>query len=298
MEQYKIEAFDGKAISVTEWKPAGEIRGVVQISHGMVEHSLRYNETAERLNERGFLVFADDHRAHGETDKDSLGYSDGDIFENTLRDLNRLTKRYKNVYPDKKLVLFGHSYGSFLAQAYIQRYRLHDAAVIGGSARMNPLLSFGGKIVSSLGCALKGKQAKAYLMNKMTFSAYNKKFSEGNFVSSVPAEAERYASDPYCSFICSYNFYKSFMSALCGLYTKRGLARIDKDKPLLLLSGAKDPVGNFGKDVEKLFETYKKAGIKDVTLKILPNTRHEYFNDVEKEEAYAAFIEFIERVTQ
>ena len=135
-------------------------------------------------------------------------------------------------------------------------------------------------------------------MNKMTFSAYNKKFSEGNFVSSVPAEAERYVSDPYCSFICSYNFYKSFMSALCGLYTKRGLARIDKDKPLLLLSGAKDPVGNFGKDVERLFETYKKAGIKDVTLKILPNTRHEYFNDVEKEEAYAAFIEFIERVTQ
>ena len=50
--------------------------------------------------------------------------------------------------------------------------------------------------------------------------------------------------------------------------------------------------------MERLFETYKKAGIKDVTLKILPNTRHEYFNDVEKEEAYAAFIEFIERVTQ
>ena len=298
MEQYKIEAFDGKVLTVTEWAPEGEVKGIVQISHGMVEYSLRYAELARRLNEKGYLVFADDHRAHGETDKDNLGYSEGDIFEKTLKDLYGLTQRYKEAYPDKKLVFFGHSYGSFLTQAYIQRYHLHDGVVIGGSAKMSGLMSLGGKLVSSFGCAFKGERAAAELMNKMTFSAYNKKFTEGNFVTSIPVEAERYLADPYCSFVCSYNFYKSFMSGLRKLYTKEGLSKVDKNKPMLIISGAKDPVGGCGKDTTKLWKMYKKLGVKDLAFKLLPNTRHEYFNDVEREEAYETFIGFVERVTE
>lgn len=294
MNRYTVKAFDGKEITVTEWKPDGEIKGLVQISHGMVEHALRYAEFASRLNEEGYLVFADDHRAHGETDKDTLGYSDGSIFENTLKDLYMLTEKYKAEYPDKKLVFFGHSYGSFLTQAYIQRYNLHDAVIIGGSAKMSKASARAGKAVASIGGAFKGLKAPSKMIKKMTFDAYNKKFKVGNFVSSIPAEVARYEGDPFCSFICSNNFYKNFMRGLLGLYTKKGLNGIDKDKPILLLAGEDDPVGSMGKAVKKLRDLYVKTGVKSVTLVLLPDTRHEYFNDVRREEAYAAAIGFIE----
>ena len=297
MKRYQFTSFDGKKIVVTEWKPEGEIKGLVQISHGMVEHALRYNELAARLNAEGFLVFADDHRAHGETDKDTLGWCAGDIFNDTVRDLSLLTEKYRAEYPDKKLVFFGHSYGSFLTQAYIQRFSaLYDGVIIGGSARMNGLMSFGGKLVSSLGCAFKGEKAEGRLMRKMTFDSYNKNFAEGNFVTSVKSEAERYEKDPLCSFTCSYNFYKRFMGGLRRLYTKKGLNKIDKNKPILVLSGEKDPVGSYGKDTRKLYELYKKIGVKEVTIELLPETRHEYFNDREKERAYKTFIGFVNRV--
>lgn len=264
MERYKIKGFDGKEITVTEWKPAGEIKGIVQISHGMVEHSLRYTEFARRLNEEGYLVFADDHRAHGETDKDNLGYSEGSIFENTLKDLYMLTEKYKNEYPDKKLVFFGHSYGSFLTQAYIQRYNLHDAVIIGGSAKMSRGAALGGRAIADIGGFFKGKKAPAKLLKKLTFDDYNKKFKVGNFVSSIPAEVERYESDPYCSFVCSNNFYKNFMRGLLKLYKKKGLRGINKKTPVLLLAGKDDMVGSMGKAVEKLCKLYKKTGIERV----------------------------------
>lgn len=295
MERYNFTSFDGKKIVVTEWKPEGEIRGLVQISHGMVEHSLRYSELAARLNALGFLVFADDHRAHGETDKNTLGWCAGDIFHDTLRDLGLLTERYKSLYPELKLVFFGHSYGSFLAQAYIQNYRGYDGAVLGGSAKMSGAMSLGGKIVSSLGCAFRGGKAEGKAMYHMTFASYNKKFKTGNFVTSVPHEAARYEKDPLCSFICSYHFYKCFMGGLRKLYTKKGLENIDRKKPMLVLSGEKDPVGGFGRDTKKLYEMYQKIGVKDLSLELLPNTRHEYFNDAEKERAYENFLGFVSR---
>lgn len=297
MKRYRFTSFDGKKIAVTEWKPEGEIRGLVQISHGMAEHSLRYNELAMRLVEAGYLVFADDHRAHGETDRKTLGWSAGDIFNDTIKDMALLAEKYRAEYPGRKIVLYGHSYGSFLTQAYIQRYASYDAAVIGGSARMNGALSFGGKVISSLGCTFRGERAAGVLMRKMTFDSYNKKFRQGNFVTSVKNEAERYEKDPLCSFTCSYGFYKSFMSGLTRLYTKRGLHKIDKNKPILILSGEKDPVGGCGKDTRKLFALYQKIGIRDVTLCLLPESRHEYFNDKEKERAYKAFFDFVARVT-
>ena len=90
---------DGKEVTVTEWQ-AENPKALLQISHGMVEHAGRYNEFAEYMAKNGYTVFADDHRAHGETDKDTLGYSDGDIWENTLSDLHELTTYYKNKYND------------------------------------------------------------------------------------------------------------------------------------------------------------------------------------------------------
>ncbi|MBP5242296.1 MAG: alpha/beta hydrolase, partial [Clostridia bacterium] len=116
--RFSYTAKDGKVISVVEWANMENPKGVVQISHGMAEHILRYEETAEKLNSVGYIVFGDDHRAFGQTDINTLGYDKGDIWENTLSDMHELTLLYKERYKGLPFVLLGHSYGSFLLQAY------------------------------------------------------------------------------------------------------------------------------------------------------------------------------------
>lgn len=289
--EYEFTSFDGKKLHVTEWAAERPV-ALVQISHGMVEHAGRYDGVAEYLNGRGYTVFADDHRGHGRTDAGTLGYAEGDMFQDTLKDLAALSKSYREQYPDLKLCLLGHSYGSFLAQAYLQRFaRFIDAAILMGSAKLGGLETFAGRVAASLG----NPQKPCNFVKKMTFDAYNKKCADGNFVTSLPGEAERYRSDPFCSFVCSNNFYRSFMRAGGKLYGKRAGEKLRKDLPMLVISGQDDPVGKYGKSTTRLYEWYKEQGVRDVTLKLLPGSRHECVNDVGREETLRAFSEFLAR---
>ena len=297
MKRYDLIMKDGKVLSVCEWAPKGEIKGVVQISHGMAEHIMRYDGVANYLSENGFVVIGDDHRAHGQTDKDTLGYSDGDIPALTLSDLSEVTNYIREKYKGKKIVLFGHSYGSFLTQAYIEKYGdLIDGAVVGGSAKMSGIIPAFGQLISDIGYLCKGAKAPGKLMKKLSFDAYEKKLPDGSFISSIRAETDRYLSDEYCAFTCSYGFYKYFFRMFRGLYSKDNLAKIDKEKPLLIISGDQDPVGEYTKSTRKLYETYVAAGIRNVTLKFYKGVRHEYLNDVSRREAYADILGFAEKV--
>ena len=86
-----FNSFDGKEIYVHEWTQVDEPKGVVQIVHGMVEHGARYEEFARFLNGHGYIVVADDHRGHGETDRDTLGYCKGNMFYDTVTDEGAIT---------------------------------------------------------------------------------------------------------------------------------------------------------------------------------------------------------------
>lgn len=131
-----LTSFDNKEIYVREWKNVEEPRGVVQIAHGMNEYSGRYEAFAAYLNSLGYIVVASDHRGHGETDPETLGYWEGDMFDDTVKDLACVAKHYKEEYPDLKYILFGFSYGSFLSQRFIQKYaRFLDGAILGGSSK-------------------------------------------------------------------------------------------------------------------------------------------------------------------
>lgn len=297
MRRYEFTTHDGKTLSVAEWRGEGALRGMVQISHGMVEHVGRYDAFASMLAERGYLVFADDHRGHGETDRETPGYAPGDMYEDTLKDLAELSKKYKTDYPALPLVLFGHSYGSFLTQGYIERYSAYlSGVVIGGSCMMKDPSVGAGLFFARLGCAFRGEDRPARFIKKMTFDAYEKKLG-GSFISTIPEEVARYHADRDCSFICSYNFYRSFFRGLKRIYKKKNLDGIDKSLPILLIAGTDDPVGKMGKGVKKLEEMYRSLGCKEVDCVLLEGTRHEYLNDKDGARAREAICGFIDRVT-
>ena len=291
MKRYDFISFDGKRISVCEWGGVENPKGIIQISHGMAEHAGRYDIFARYMNERGYIVFADDHRAHGQTDKQTPGWCEGDIYNDTLKDMALLTEKYKGEY-GLPLILLGHSYGSFLAQRYIQEYGGKiDGAVIGGSSYMKVFTTGFGSFVSGLVCAFGGGKKPSNLLNKASFEAYNKKLGGESFISSVKEECDRYYADEDCAFVCSYNFYKRFLGGVLKAYKKENLLKTDKNLPILLIAGENDPVGEMGKGVEKLEALYKSYGL-NVRKILYKGVRHEYFNDTSREKAFSDVASF------
>jgi len=293
MIRNEFKAKDGKIISYVVWANVENPVCVMQVSHGMAEHAMRYNSFAEEMNKLGIIVVADDHRAHGFTDRETLGYSKGNIWESTLSDMHELLLIIKKEY-NLPVVLFGHSYGSFLSQEFIKRHNaLLAGAIIGGSSYFaGPVIKFG-NLVAKIGCRCKGENAKGVLIKKMSFDAYNKKFKEGTFISSILAECDKYKGDEMCGFICSYNFYKGFFGGSAKLY-KMGEYSL-KNFPILLIAGDQDPVGEMSKGVLKLEKFYQKQNARVETV-IYSGVRHEYLNDVSREKAIQKMCEFAKSV--
>lgn len=292
-------SFDGKQIFVREWADVPEPVGVVQIAHGMNEYAARYERFARALNRCGYIVVADDHRGHGDTDADTLGYAEGDMFADTVKDMAGIAKHYGEKYAGLKYVLFGFSYGSFLTQAFLERYpRFLDGAVVAGSARQNGAAVRAGKLLSGLCGACKGKDAPANFVNGLVFGGYDKKFKEGEWqwLSCDRENNERYRADPFCNFVCSNAFFRSFFKGMAGLYKKKNAAGLDKSLPVLLIAGKDDPVGG-EKGMTRLYEFYRKQGLKDVRLHLIEGSRHEFLNEREHfDEAFDAIAGFIKRI--
>ena len=293
----EFTSFDGKNIMVHEWLAAENPKGVVQIVHGMAEHAARYDGFARFLNEHGYLVIADDHRGHGITDRDTLGYAKGNMFADTVKDEAAITDFYRRKYAGLPYFLFGFSYGSFLAQAYLAKYgdKL-DGMVIGGSSHKKDFEVYLGSFVAGMGC-LFGAKRPAKLIEKLSFGAYAKKFENGQWLSTDVANNLTYAQDPLSGFTCSNRFYKDFFKGLRGLYTKKYAAGLPKELPVLLVSGADDPVGNMGKGVKKLAAYYRKQGMKNLRMVLFENSRHEFLNERDgREEKWNTLLSFFDKV--
>lgn len=277
MKNIIVTAYDGKKINVNVWDEVASPVGTIQIFHGMSEYGgvETYDYFARIMNEMGFVVYADDHRGHGLTDIDHLGYAKGDMFEDTVKDeldiANILCERYEGL----KHIVLAHSYGSFIAQKFMSVCGNRvDGVILYGSAYMGGAIIRIGKLVASLGCTFKGEEKGGKLIDKLSFGAYNKRFEDGQWLSEDAGYAKSYYSNPKCSFVCSNNFYKCFFGGLLKLYTKEYSAKLNKDLPVFIISGEKDPVGDFGKAVKKLYDYYKKIGMKNVKLCLVKNSRH------------------------
>lgn len=295
MKEGFFHSFDNSKIYFYEWQDVKNPKGVVQIIHGMAEHAKRYDEFAKALNKAGFIVFADDHRAHGKTSGEAnLGiYGGKDLFDDTLQDQLFISQMLKEKY-HLPLFIFGHSYGSFLTQAYIEKSTLHHKAILCGSALMKGKFEVKlARILAKLTARFKGSNAPAKLIEKLTFGGYDKKVKSGSWLNSDEDIAKEYYKDKFNGKPMSAKFYVDFFSAFTRIYKKDLTKMIDPNKPLLLIAGENDPVGNNGKSVRNLHKFYLSLGIKDVQLTLYKGARHEIINEPIKESVYADVISFL-----
>ncbi len=287
------------------WAPVGEVKAIVQISHGMVEYIDRYEKFALSLNKRGILVCGNDHLGHGHsvTSANNLGYfAKKKADEILVEDLHTLTNIIKKRYPDKKIFLLGHSMGSFIARNYITKYSsdIAGSIVVGSGYKSQALMNFSLVLTWLTQVYHHGWYYRSPLLYKLTNGSFHKKFEEGNsnplcWLTTDMNIINEYRRNPLSKFRFTCNGYYTLFTLIKKACRKKYAKMIRKDLPLLILSGKDDPVGNFGKDIKKIENLYRSVGINSISIKLYNGMRHEILNETNNVLPITDIINFIEK---
>lgn len=303
-DTFLLDTQDETPVFVHRWLPDGEPKAVVQIAHGMAEHSGRYERFAQALTDAGYAAYAGDHRGHGQTVKDArdVGYfADDNGFDRVVDDLHALTERIKDEQPSVPVILFGHSMGSFLSRSYATRFGGDiDALVISGTGGSAGPLGKVGRGIAGLQAKVRGRRHPSGLMNTLTFGQYNAKFkparTEFDWLSRDHDEVDKYIADPKCGELFTVGFYADLLAGLERVNDDKEVSSTPSDLPILLISGSDDPVG--GKDaagVRAVGAQLRKLGVRDVTITIYPGARHELLNETNRDEVTADVIAWLDK---
>ncbi len=285
------------------WQPDGTLRGIVQITHGMTEHVERYDWFARQLCAAGFLVCGDDHLGHGRSapTRDDLGYfskKNGDQY--LIQDEHLLRQLMQKRYPELPYFLLGHSMGSFITRGYITQYGDGLSGYICcGTSGKNPLNRLA-ILAADLMVALRGGHRRGNLLNKLAFQDYNSRYTGevitgNNWLSRDFANYPDHSQDPKGNFTFTNAGFRDLFRLLYNVTGTKWSSRIPKDLPILFASGDMDPVGQYGEGVKEVYELVKAAGVRDVTLKLYPQARHELHNELNKDEFVADVVAWIEK---
>lgn len=279
------------------------INGIVQISHGMSEEAGRYKRFANYLTDNGYIVYINDHRGHGKSAENInrigiLAQKDG--IHCIVKDLNKLTKIIKTENNGLPIFLFSHSMGSFAAQKYIIDYSEDiDGVILSGTNGLHGIEVDLGFLVAKVMSKIQGREKKAYLIDKLAFGGFNKKFkpnkSEFDWLSRDFKEVEKYIENEYCGVVFSNGYFYDLFKLFKEIRNINNLKKINSKLPIYIFSGDKDPVGKFGKGVTKLYENYKKVGIENVEFKLYSGGRHEMLNEINKDEVINDTINWIKQ---
>ena len=284
----------GRTLHAFRCIPEGEVRAIVQLSHGMVEFIDRYKPLAEDLAGRGILVTGHDHLGHGGSirTKDDYGYfAEPDGNRAVLDDLHAMTTLTKQLYPGVPYFLLGHSMGSFYARQYLCEYGAElDGAILMGTGYQPKALVTLARTVCRVLAVFFGWQHRSKLVRDLSFLGYNKGL-EGrtphDWLNRDPAEVDKYRADERCMFTFTLNAYYSMFTGILRLYDPDFLNRMPKDLPLLFLAGDADPVGEQSKGVQRAIDSLKAVGVQNITQKFYPGARHELLMELNRQEVFA-----------
>ena len=248
--------------------------GVVQISHGLAEHGERYDRFARALNAAGFIVHAVDHRGHGRTAGGKLGDFGSAGFSGLIADVAQFGALLRAQHgPQLPLFLFGHSMGSFAAQA----------AIIDHSSTWSGVILSGSTALDLFAAAMANAPADA----PAGLAAFNAGFEHRTgyeWLSRDAAEVDAYVADPWCGWDVPPDVIPSLFAPAPRLADPAQLACIRSDLPILIASGDADPLAAGGVLLEQLGQRYRDAGVADVTVKLYPAARHEILNETNRDE--------------
>lgn len=308
MRRKNFKFMDSKGVQLNCYKWENDIgdspKAIVQISHGMAENILRYDDFARSLVEDGFTVYGHDHRGHGETaaSLDELGYMDDkDNFHAMVYDLKEVNDLIKRENQGIPIILFGHSMGSFLSQRYIELYGDSiDGLILSGSNGKQKAINNLGIPISYLEMKIFGRKKRSKLMDKLSFGSFNNSFkpvrTNCDWLTRDENEVDKYLNNKYCGSIFTASYFYDLLKGLREIHKEDNLKGIPTSLDIYLLAGSKDPVGENGKGIVNLYNLYKRLGVKNVSYKLYEGARHEILNETNKDEVIKDIKNILEEI--
>jgi alpha-beta hydrolase superfamily lysophospholipase len=298
--EFEFRADDGQSLLARRWLPSGRPRAIVQIAHGLTEHSGRYARLAAALNVAGYGVYANDHRGHGpNAPAADLGhFADEGGWDKVVGDLWTLNRRIAAEQPGTPIIFLGHSLGSFLGRSFIAEHS--DAlagAALSGSNGKPPAIATVGRLIARAERLRLGKRGKSQLIFQMWFGDFNKPFAPArtafDWLSRDESEVDAYVADPLCGFPFTTQLAIDVLDALPRVTSPASLAPIRKDMAVYVFSGERDPVGA---NIQGLIQDLKAAGFSQLTTRIYPGARHETLNETNRDEVTRDLITWLDGI--
>ena len=286
--EFTFPSADGKtAIHAAEWLPETAPRAVLVLSHGVSEHILRYEPFAAFLTERGFAVCGHDHLGHGTSVAEGaprLYFGPRGSWDDVVRDLYARRELAGKRFPGVPVFLLGHSMGSFLARTYLIRYPGTVAgAVLMGTGQMVPAVLAAARVLAAAEARRVGEDHASPLVTKLAFETYNRRFAPNrtayDWLSVSTANVDAYLADPFCGGDPTIGLFREMLRGIADIEKQENLKRMNRNTPILFLSGQDDPVGDMGRGVRRAYRSFRRSGVRDVEMKLYPGARHEILNE-------------------
>lgn len=276
------------------------IKGVVQISHGMMDYIGRYQGMADALCKAGFAIAGNDHLGHGDsvaTPDDYGFFASKGGYKYVIDDVKKMNDLIREEIPGVPVVLLGHSMGSFIARLYALDYRDSiDGLIIHGTAGPNPATG-AGKLLVKILRAIKGERHRSKFVCSLADGGYNKGFDpaegDGAWLTRDPSMVADRVGNPKNDFIFTLAGYEDLFNFLGNCNSSSWFRQFPKDLPTLVISGKEDPVGGFGKGVQYVYDNLAKNGA-NVELKFFEGARHELFNETNRDEVFSYLVAWLE----
>lgn len=293
-EEFRIDSRDGVTkLYAVRWIPEGEIKGVIQIIHGMAEHMARYEHVAEWFTKRGFVVTGDDHLGHGKSVSEGgcFGYfCKQDPATVVVRDEHRLKKMTQEAYPGVPYFILGHSMGSFILRNYMYKYGTGiDGAIVCGTGGQPKSAAKFGLLLANVQSLFLGEKHIAQMISNIVFGK-PKPAKEGevqeSWLCTDKEVCDKYDADPLCGFTFTTNGYKTLFTLIDRILNKDNLEKMPKNLPVLFISGSEDIVGEKSEGVKRVYSQYKDLNMQDIDMIIYEGLKHEILNETKKEEVF------------
>lgn len=297
-----IEESNKGTVHSVRWCPDdGQVKGVIQIAHGVTEYILRYTEFAEYFTSKGFVVCGNDHRGHGSslsTNGSPMYLGDKGAWFDCVNDIYYLYTTTKRDYPDTPYILMGFSMGSFMVRtALIQHPDMADAAIIMGTGHQDAISIALAKFMAKKEEKKHGYAATTPMIDQLTFGTYNKKFAPNktkfDWLCANEEALQEYLHDPCRGDSMTVGLFAEMLSGMEFTAKQKNIACMRKDLPVLFISGSDDPVGENGKGVMKAVAAFNNAGMKNVQYQLYPKARHDVLREKCKMRVYESILQWL-----
>lgn len=304
IKETQIISKSGADLYLRSIRTKQKAKAIVQINHGLTEHSGRYAEFMQFLAKKGYHAFAHDIRGHGLTAAENLPrgrFAKHDGARKLIKDVDFVVDHIRAQYKNLPIICFGHSMGGLIATNYAQ-YKPEKVAALAiwnanfQAAPLAPLARF----ILGFEQFFLGSDVPSPTMSRLTFGRWAKAIegatSSKDWLTSDPQMINIIRADELSGFAPSISMWQEVINLIERGAHPHGIKHLPAGLPIQLVAGGKDPATDYGKAVEWFANQLRVSGQSNIDYKIFLESRHETLNELIRNEAMDHFVGWADRL--